>query len=397
MNKRTRQDRRRGTVYLTILSVATVVSLLGISAVTAARLRARASNAGRDILDAQNYAQAALELGRLTISLDPSWRSSQTKGWWAKNVAMGRGTYSLWVYDPNGTGALNQNTTDPVILVGTGNCGTATQQVQVQLAPTTSSPMTCLTVSATGNSTVTFTSCTVAGNQTIAWNTSVVASASTIAPVIQAVTSVSGSTYNGAKSSGNTALQVPNSSTVFGNYTYTTVSFGSIPTVGGIATLSGKEISSTSAPAGGNTDPNGVYYIDCGGSTLNITGCHIKGTLILKNPGSSGSIQGSNYFEPGAAGYPVLMVQGNATIKQGNASSFTIGSNSYPSQIKGVTYVSGNLSTSNHPVFNGCLVVNGTWSATGAVDVNYDSTIQSNPPPGFGASSKMLVVAGSYK
>src|SRR2546423_2958379 len=77
---------RRGTVYVSILAVATLVSLLGISAVTASRLRARASNTGSDVLDAQAYAQAALDLGRLTISLDPNWRTTQSKGWWANNV-----------------------------------------------------------------------------------------------------------------------------------------------------------------------------------------------------------------------------------------------------------------------------------------------------------------------
>src|SRR5438105_4618344 len=128
-------SKRRGTVYVAVLAVATLVSLLGISAVTAGRLRARASNTGSDILDAQAYAQAALDLGRLTISLDSNWRNTQAKGWWAHNVAIGGGTYSLSVYDPLGNGNLNQNTTDPVILVGYGTRGTATQQVQVQLSP----------------------------------------------------------------------------------------------------------------------------------------------------------------------------------------------------------------------------------------------------------------------
>ena len=35
------------------------------------------------------------------------------------------------------------------------------------------------------------------------------------------------------------------------------------------------------------------------------------------------------------------------------------------------------------------------WSATGAVDVNYDSTSPTNPPVGFGATAKMLVASGA--
>jgi hypothetical protein len=383
-------------VYVSVLAVATLVSLLGISAVTAGRLRARASGTGSDILEAQAYAQAALDLGRLTISLDSNWRNTQTKGWWAHNLAIGSGTYSLWVYDPNGNGQLNQNTTDPVILIGYGTKGTATQQVQVQLSPNSSSAMSCLTVALCGNGTMTLTGTVVAGNQTIGGNGSIVASGATIAPAVQGVSTPSGGTYSGGKSGGNTALVLPSSSTIFNNYTGTAISFGSIPTVGGIATLSGKTFSSSSNPVGGSTDPNGIYIIDCGGSTLNMSSCHVVGTLILKNPGASGSISGSNYFEPGTAGNPVLMVSGNINIKPVNT-SFTLSGTTYASAFKGVVYVSGNLATSNHPVFNGSVVVNGNWSSSGSTDLNYDSSVVTHPPAGFGSSSKMLVVSGSFK
>ncbi len=399
LNNLRRTSARRGTIYVTVLSVATLVSLLGISAVTAARLRGRSSGSGGDVLDAQAYALAATELGRLWISQDPNWATNRTNGYWATQVALGKGTYSLNVYGTTAGGALTSN--KPVILVGTGYQGTATQSVQVQLTPTSSAPLSCLSVAACINSNATFTIATVNGNQILGGNGAITATAATINCAVQGVVTPTGATYNSTHTGGATAYQLPTAATLWTTYAgggnSTTINFASIPLVGGVATLSGKTFSSSSNPINpASPDPNGVYYIDCGGSTLNISACHVVGTLVLKSPGASSSISGSNYFEPGPANGPVLLVNGNASIKTNNT-SFTLAGTTYPSAFKGVVYVSGNLTTATHPVFNGCVVAQGGWTCGGAVDLNYDPTIAQSPPQGFGGTAQMLVVSGTWQ
>ena len=67
-----------------------------------------------------------------------------------------------------------------------------------------------------------------------------------------------------------------------------------------------------------------------------------------------------------------------------------------PSQIAGLVYCSGNLTTSSNPVQNtGVLVVGGSWSGGGSISLAYDSYYAGNPPHGFAHSDRVLEVVGA--
>ena len=151
--------------------------------------------------------------------------------------------------------------------------------------------------------------------------------------------------------------------------------------------------------------------------------CRIVGTLVVLNPGPGTDFGRTNTvnWEPAVPNYPALLVSGNIEI------SITAGTlyetsqsgsynppgtpyegfavtedaddaDTYPSVIKGLVYVSGNLQTRNHLVLDGVLVVGGSLDATaGDISLTYQPTFLNNPPPGFGSAGTMAVSPGTWQ
>jgi hypothetical protein len=158
-------------------------------------------------------------------------------------------------------------------------------------------------------------------------------------------------------------------------------------------------------------NPNGIYWIDCGGGKLLVERSRILGTLVVRNPGAgSGIANGPIRMTPAKPGYPSLIVDGNFGISgtsralneaesgvNFNASGMPFEFNnpaanstdaapsgindSYPSEILGLVAVSGNLAFANSQRVRGQVIVGGTVS--GAYDLNYHPGSMINPPPGF--------------
>ena len=69
----------------------------------------------------------------------------------------------------------------------------------------------------------------------------------------------------------------------------------------------------------------------------------------------------------------------------------------YPSKIGGLVYVSGNLTTLNSVTIDGVVVVGGTVSSSGNLNLTYQTTYIYNPPPGFREPPRMVVSEGSWR
>jgi hypothetical protein len=155
-------------------------------------------------------------------------------------------------------------------------------------------------------------------------------------------------------------------------------------------------------------NPNGIYWIDCGGGKLLIERSRILGTLVVLNPGAGSAIaNGPIHMSPATPGYPVLMVNGNFAIRSTsrvlNESEYTANFNpgsmpyefnnplagstdnnlndAYPSEIQGLVAVSGNLTFENAARLRGQAIVGGTVSGT--YSLNYQPGSMINPPPSF--------------
>ena len=128
-----RKRRRRGSMYVVVLGTATLATILGLSALYAVRIERRGAQAANERLEAQLYAQAAIEMGFLMIRQNADWRTTLGNRYWAAKQPIGNGTYTLLAaITEDGDGNADN---DPVVLTGTGFSGQAAHAMQVTVVP----------------------------------------------------------------------------------------------------------------------------------------------------------------------------------------------------------------------------------------------------------------------
>ncbi len=124
--------RHRGSVYVLVLGASLLVAVIGISSLMAARVQRRATTASTDMIQARELARTAVDRILWGIVTYPTtWRVIYGSGY-LTNVPFGNGTFTAALMDPV-DGDLFNNTTDPVVLTGTGNVGQATYILEVTL------------------------------------------------------------------------------------------------------------------------------------------------------------------------------------------------------------------------------------------------------------------------
>jgi len=402
--------------------VALIVTVLALGAILVRRIERRAVQGTADVTEAQLYAQAAIEMGRLRIKDDPDWRNTYSNGVWEADVPVGSGTYTLEGIDPD-DGVLNDGDVHPLILTGTGEKGLARQKFQVRLEAEVRA-YDCLSAAVHA-----------AGNITVGWPVSVsggplstsseVVNSSTVTGDVEANSVSGGGTITGTTTAPAPAKEMPDG-TVFDFYTDvangTYIDVSTIPTAGGYRTLVEQLLSPAVNPWGTNeTNAQGIYVIDCGGEKISIESCRIVGTLVLLNAGSVVEVHKVNW-EPAAANYPALMVQGNVAfsinsgdvLNEGPPASFnfnpsgtpypypggatdSVTDDTYPALIKGLVYVTGTANTEQNSAFDGVVVVGNTMAANADTSFTYQSTFFDDPPPGFQAPVEMNVDPGSWQ
>ncbi|MBI3865868.1 MAG: hypothetical protein HY290_28675 [Planctomycetia bacterium] len=423
-NARPQHHLRRGATYVAVLGCTLIVMTMGLAGLFAVRSQARASNTLNDAVDARLNAMTGIEFVRSRIAGNQNWRTTYSNGAWATSQPVGSGTFSVTVTNPNG--ALNHSPYDPVNVTATGvrNAATHISQVTLVAQPV---PLTCLNAAATAGSAITLATTTVNGiNQIMASNLSVTAVGLTpVYPNVEAVTSIVGTGFQGTTTTGVTARTMPDS-TVFDYYTANGTAI-SVSSLGSPANLQNVVLSPVSNPYGAETNSQGIYVIDCLGQSVTVTQCRIVGTLVLLNAGALSSVQGNVYLSAAVSNYPCLLVQGSMTIQfdstttlkenQSPATNFNPAGSSppatatpypwgssnynltttdtYPSVIAGLVYVSGSVTIANAPAVNS-LVVGGTLTTAGQLTLAYDLIYFNNPPPGF-CTIPMVPSSGSWQ
>lgn len=129
-----RTSRRAGSAYVLVLATSMIVTVIGISALTAVRLRLRAAELDRSVGAAELDARSAVDMGLFWIGNDPDWRTNRPNGVWETNKKIGNGTYTLQVTDPTDSDLTN-SWADPVVVRGTGTQGRARAIYEVTLEP----------------------------------------------------------------------------------------------------------------------------------------------------------------------------------------------------------------------------------------------------------------------
>jgi hypothetical protein len=253
---------------------------------------------------------------------------------------------------------------------------------------------------------------TLLTNRVVASNGNIAASGSCFVDAdVVADGSISGGRYLGSRTSGAGDRQLPDVNSVFNAYlaNATTISYSS---TGG--RLNRVLLSPNHNPYGPE-NPLGIYVIDCGWQTFQIKETRILGTLIILNPKSDSKLQDEVNFAPAVANFPSLMIRGNmnfeytanplqessTNLNPPGAAYPDLGTDndtndSFPSQISGLVYVSGNLNVRQSATIKGVLIVGGTLTDESWLNVSYDGTFASAPPPGFAATEQMRPRSGTW-
>ncbi|MEW6253537.1 MAG: carbohydrate binding domain-containing protein, partial [Planctomycetota bacterium] len=127
-------DRRAG-IYVAILSIAVIVSLIGISALTLARRQLQGIGMNESAARADVYAQSVIDLAGLYLA-SPTWRSTYVHDTWSTPVDVGDGLLSFKLVDETDAN-LADSSDEPVRLYGKAVCGDATRLYSVRLQPRT--------------------------------------------------------------------------------------------------------------------------------------------------------------------------------------------------------------------------------------------------------------------
>ena len=123
---------RRGSSYVALLGVSMIVTVIGLSALTAARIRRRAAEGTNDAAEACLYAQSAVDLALFWIGSDLFWRYRYASDAWTQERAIGRGTFSFKLVDEL-DGSLTNDPEHPVRLHAKATVGDAVRIYSVLL------------------------------------------------------------------------------------------------------------------------------------------------------------------------------------------------------------------------------------------------------------------------
>lgn len=423
-NTSIRRSRRRGGTYVLVMGSSMIVAVIGLAAVTVLRVERRYTQDTSDFASARAYALSAVEMGFNTLANDPNWRANHPNGIWFNDKAIGVGSYTLSGVDPNDADLAN-NDTDSLVLTGIGVQGEARYKLQVRLTAELQA-LSCLEVGLHTGGDITFSGATVQCNQIISSNGSISETSSTINANVEAGGTITGTGYTGTITEGITPRTMPDS-TVFDYYLAngTVINLSDVPVLAGKPKIQYVVLSPANNPFGaGTTNPEGIYVLDCLAQEIQIQHSRIVGTLVLLNPDPQTRLENVQTWEPAIANYPTLLVSGSIVLDidgpelseiadkivnynppgtpypYPSGVSDTVLDDTYPSLIKGLVYVSGDvLINTQETTIDGVLVVGNTFTSTSSSGPNltYQPTFLNNPPPGFTEPPRMVIATGSWQ
>ena len=301
---------------------------------------------------------SAVELGLLQVRQDPNLEEHPAQRRLAPGQAAGRRPLHAARASIPATTCWSDSEYEPLVLTGTGTQGLARHKTQVTLVPVIK-PLEALNTCIHGSGLIHVKS----GKQITA---------------VGAPLSTNGQLDNDGTLDGNAQAQsINDQGTITGTLTVPapakpmpaasviTTYATKATTIPYVATID-KAVLTPGCNPWGSTDPNGLYVLDTGGKDLIIKNTRIHGTLVIKAVGKTVTLDDAMFCRSYRSNFPVLLVEGNLTIKCTSAdltlSESANGKNynplgapyegawdedttdTYPNEIRGLIHVKGTLS-----------------------------------------------------
>jgi len=402
--------RHHGSIYLHVLASSLLTTILGLGALLAVRIQVQSARLHRDGAEARACAASAIEVGLLCIKQDSSWRTTWPNGAWLENKPLGEGRFSLEGVDPV-DGALSDSPYEPVVLTGTGTRGAARHKAQVTLVPVIR-PLEALSTCLHGSDLIrinntrrlTVVGAPLSANGQLTNNGTLDGSAEVdTANPVGAIT--------GTLTAPAPAKPMP-VATLITDYASRATS---IPYTGDID----KAVLAPGCNPWGPTDPNGLYVLDTGGNALTIRNTRIHGTLIIRAPNKTVTLEGAMHCQNHQSYFPVLLVEGNLVIKCNSADAVlseavnatnynpigapyggaydTDASDTYPNEIRGLIHAKGTLTLQQTARIVGTIVCEGAITCDGTNTIVHDPGLSACPPNGYRYVDGMAISPGSWK
>lgn len=411
---------RRGALYIAVLGGSLIVAMLSLAAIHVVRINLNRAASKPDRVKAALLADSAIEHALATLGNDPSWRTNllASTNYPASPVSMNGGSFTWKLIDADGM--LGNDSSDSVVVQGTATLGRITHVTEVTLQPSETG-LSALEAALHCNNNITAGATVNIQTNTFIHSNANIAAYSIIGASVDGDAEAAGAiagNITGAQSPGVTPRQMPEAS-VFDYYLKMGTPIDIAPMAHNDHYDLEEVVLSPNSNPWGPTNPEGIYVIDCEGGDLRVKYLRVFGTLCLLNPGPESRIESQVLIEPAISNFPSLLVDGSIGIKfNSEAVLWEYGQlnlnppgtpyggledndqeDSYPSVIRGLVYVSGQMdfiADSKDSDFEG-VVICGSIAANSDCKFTYQSTFLDYPPPGFGAGSQMQIIPGSWR
>ncbi|MCM2374805.1 hypothetical protein [Aporhodopirellula aestuarii] len=428
--QRPRRHPRRGTaLYISVVSTAMIVSLLGLAGMCIMRIERRHATSVNDRLIARSHAKSAVELGLRYINADSSWHTTYSNSVETTPLAVGpdgTGTVSFMIEDTDGS--LTDSDTE-LRLKGIGRLNNTVQVTSVEItgSPEVIDTLQC-SVYAAGNTTQSSNSTTNSGpfacGSTITVNGAVIGDVEG-SPVV-VVGSVSGTVTDPGP-----ARTLP-SPDVWDTYLAlaTPIPYTNFPVIDTSPNqrVIARELLSGNVNPFGSLNPEGIYYVQIpSGGSLTANKSRLNCTLLIELLGTASfdTIQSCLWDPFNGNNYPCAIVKGtgagdfqlkssNATLKESQTPkqnfnppgnpydgvSNTENNDSYTPLMRGLFHVIGsNVHTilASNLELHGVVVTEGTCTLGANLTVTLNPNIYSDPPLGYDElRGDVAVVPGTW-
>jgi hypothetical protein len=393
--------RRRGSVYVLLLGVSVILAVIGLSGALASRVQTRSVQAEGDWGEAQVLAASAAEHALAEIAAHTDWRTRYAGV--TRTVPVGRGTMRWYLKDEK-DGDLANNPGDPFLVVARGQVNRSAYGLGL-VCSILGDPLPALKASihASGKITVGKDSKLTVTGGAISTNDKldVHFKTSEVHGDVEAADTSGQGTIDGKVTVPAPPKQLPGADVLdlYRNMA-TALPAGT--------DIKSRTLSPTENPWGA-ANPNGVYYLDAGNKTIQISDSQISGTLIVRC--KTLVISGEVLLAAASSGMPALIVAGDVQMSftgraappgqkwgwrggHGNHHWTPGGGQDQPSEIDGLVHVMGDLDISGTAMIRGAVLCDGTVSCDGDNQIIHTAAMTDQPPAGYTAGPGQVFCEG---
>lgn len=402
LNRRSSTRGRRGSMYLLILGVSVILMVIGLSAVTLARVNTRSVAGDNHWAEAQVLAFSGAEHALATIRSTDNWRtkfgSSET------TVKLTQGTFR-WRLVDEADGDLADDAAEPFVIVARGQLNDAAYAVGLCCA-VDSNAMEALRCGLHSGGEVNLWASRKlkVRNGPVSSNNALKVDYKSLLNGDVEAASVSGSgKITGTVTTPAPAKAMP-SEGVFDTYRQAATKINP-------GDLISRKVLGPGCNPWGAPNPRGIYYVDAPGRYLMIWDARIYGTLVVRCRRLY--VYQNVLMHSSRKNQPTLIVDGEAMIyvtssskglrEGGSNPNFNpVGApykgrvdndrkDKYPSELQGLVHVKGDLWLGGTTLVRGTILCEGRTYLYGDNEIIHDAKISENPPLGYTSGAGRII------